>query len=153
AARNARAVVAGYRPTGAPSLSRRPPGWRRVSSLASRELPRRVSASRRGSRASPPVRTELPDHRCRSAHRRRGRRAREASRSRSGADERVRPRERTAGTLRAVTETARGWAERLGAVGIWTHDVERMSAAGASDYVRAIESLGFRAVWIQESTS
>src|SRR5207247_10825259 len=66
AARNARAVVAGYRLAGAPSLSRHPPGRRRVSSLASRELPRRVSASRRGPRASPPVRTELSDHRCRS---------------------------------------------------------------------------------------
>ena len=50
-----------------------------------------------------------------------------------------------------MTETARGWAERLGAVGIWTHDVERMSAAGARDYVRGIESLGFKALWIPES--
>jgi probable F420-dependent oxidoreductase len=50
-----------------------------------------------------------------------------------------------------VTEGARDWAERLGTVGVWTHDVERMSAAAARDYVRAIESFGFAALWIPES--
>jgi probable F420-dependent oxidoreductase len=50
-----------------------------------------------------------------------------------------------------VTEGAREWAKRLGTVGVWTHDVERMSAAGARDYVDAIESLGFTALWIPES--
>jgi probable F420-dependent oxidoreductase len=50
-----------------------------------------------------------------------------------------------------VTEGARAWATRLGAVGVWTHDVERMSAAGARDYVRAIESFGLAALWIPES--
>jgi len=50
-----------------------------------------------------------------------------------------------------VTEGAREWAERLGAVGVWTHDVERMSAAGAHDYVHTIESLGYAALWIPES--
>ena len=50
-----------------------------------------------------------------------------------------------------MTEAAREWADRLGAVGVWTHDVERMSAASARDYVRAIESLGFKALWIPES--
>jgi probable F420-dependent oxidoreductase len=50
-----------------------------------------------------------------------------------------------------VTEGAREWAERLGAVGIWTHDVERMSAADAHDYVQTIESLGYAALWIPES--
>jgi probable F420-dependent oxidoreductase len=50
-----------------------------------------------------------------------------------------------------VTEGARGWAKRLGTAGVWTHDVERMPAAGARDYVHAIESLGFAALWIPES--
>jgi len=50
-----------------------------------------------------------------------------------------------------VTEGAREWAKRLGAVGVWTHDVERMSALGARDYVHAIESFGFAALWIPES--
>jgi len=50
-----------------------------------------------------------------------------------------------------VTEGARDWAKRLGRVGVWTHDVERMPVAGARDYVRAIESLGFAALWIPES--
>ncbi len=50
-----------------------------------------------------------------------------------------------------MTEAAREWADRLGAVGVWTHDVERMSAASARDYVHAIESLGFAALWIPES--
>ncbi len=50
-----------------------------------------------------------------------------------------------------MTEGAREWAKRLGAVGVWTHDVERMSAADAGDYVHAIESFGFEALWIPES--
>ena len=50
-----------------------------------------------------------------------------------------------------MTEAARDWAKRLGAVGVWTHDVERMSAAGARDYVHAIEAFGFAALWIPES--
>ncbi len=50
-----------------------------------------------------------------------------------------------------MTEGAREWAKRLGTVGVWTHDVERMSAAGAHDYVQAIESLGFAALWFPES--
>ena len=50
-----------------------------------------------------------------------------------------------------MSEAAREWADRLGAVGVWTHDVERMSAASARDYVRAIESLGFKTLWIPES--
>jgi probable F420-dependent oxidoreductase len=50
-----------------------------------------------------------------------------------------------------VTDGARGWANRLGTVGVWTHDVERMPVGGARDYVHAIESLGFRALWIPES--
>jgi probable F420-dependent oxidoreductase len=50
-----------------------------------------------------------------------------------------------------VTEAAREWARRLGTVGVWTFDVERMPAAGARDYARAVESLGFAALWIPES--
>ena len=50
-----------------------------------------------------------------------------------------------------MTEAAREWAKRLGAIGVWTHDVERMPVAGARDYVHAIESLGFAALWIPES--
>ena len=50
-----------------------------------------------------------------------------------------------------MTEGAREWAKRLGTVGVWTHDVERMSAPSAREYVRAIESLGFAALWVPES--
>ena len=50
-----------------------------------------------------------------------------------------------------MSQGAREWAKRLGTVGVWTHDVERMSAAGARDYVQAIESLGFAALWFPES--
>ena len=50
-----------------------------------------------------------------------------------------------------MTDGAREWAKRLGTVGVWTHDVERMSAAVARDYVQAIESLGFAALWFPES--
>ena len=50
-----------------------------------------------------------------------------------------------------MTEAAREWAKRVGTVGVWTHDVERMSAASAHEYVRTIESLGLAALWIPES--
>ena len=50
-----------------------------------------------------------------------------------------------------MTDGAREWAKRVGTVGVWTHDVERMSAVGARDYVQAIESLGFPALWFPES--
>lgn len=50
-----------------------------------------------------------------------------------------------------MTEGAREWAKRLGTVGVWTHDVERMSAAAAGEYVRLIESLGLAALWMPES--
>lgn len=49
------------------------------------------------------------------------------------------------------SDGARIWAERLGRVGVWTPDVERLSAAAAREYVREIERLGVRALWIQES--
>jgi probable F420-dependent oxidoreductase len=50
-----------------------------------------------------------------------------------------------------VTGDAREWAKRLGTVGVWTFEAERMPAAGERDYARAIESLGFKALWIPES--
>jgi probable F420-dependent oxidoreductase len=50
-----------------------------------------------------------------------------------------------------VTEGAREWAKRLGTVGVWTFEAERMPAAGARDYARALESLGFAVLWIPES--
>ncbi len=46
---------------------------------------------------------------------------------------------------------ARTWARRLGRVGVWTLDVERLSAAGARDYVRELEHHGMRALWIPET--
>jgi probable F420-dependent oxidoreductase len=50
-----------------------------------------------------------------------------------------------------VTERAREWATRLGTIGVWTFEAERMPAAGARDYARALESLGFAVLWIPES--
>jgi probable F420-dependent oxidoreductase len=50
-----------------------------------------------------------------------------------------------------VTEGAREWAKRLGGIGVWTFEAERMPAAGERDYARAIESFGFAALWIPES--
>ena len=48
-------------------------------------------------------------------------------------------------------DQARAWAKRLGRVGTWTSDVERLSAAAARDYVRELERLGLQALWIPES--
>ncbi|MEK6208288.1 MAG: TIGR03620 family F420-dependent LLM class oxidoreductase [Chloroflexota bacterium] len=50
-----------------------------------------------------------------------------------------------------MTEAAREWAKRLGTVGVWTFDAERMPAAAERDYARAIESLGYPLLWIPES--
>jgi probable F420-dependent oxidoreductase len=46
---------------------------------------------------------------------------------------------------------ARAWAKRLGQIGAWTFDIERLAAAAARDYVRELESLGVHALWIPES--
>ena len=46
---------------------------------------------------------------------------------------------------------ARKWAKRLGRVGAWTFDLERLTAAAARDYVRELEGLGIAALWIPES--
>ncbi len=48
-------------------------------------------------------------------------------------------------------DEARKWAKRLGRVGAWTFDIERLSAAAARDYVRELEKLGIAALWIPES--
>jgi probable F420-dependent oxidoreductase len=48
-------------------------------------------------------------------------------------------------------DQARAWAKRLGRVGAWTFDIERLSAAAAREYVRELEALGVRALWIPES--
>jgi probable F420-dependent oxidoreductase len=50
-----------------------------------------------------------------------------------------------------VTEGAREWAKRLGTVGVWTFEAERMPAAAEREYGRAVESLGFNTLWIPES--
>ncbi|HEV8537100.1 MAG TPA: TIGR03620 family F420-dependent LLM class oxidoreductase [Candidatus Limnocylindria bacterium] len=49
-----------------------------------------------------------------------------------------------------MNEAARRWATRLGKVGVWTFDADRMAAAAERDFVRTLESLGFRALWIPE---
>ncbi|MEP6694956.1 MAG: TIGR03620 family F420-dependent LLM class oxidoreductase [Chloroflexota bacterium] len=46
---------------------------------------------------------------------------------------------------------ARTWAKRLGRVGAWTFDIERLTAAAARDYVRELETLGVGVLWIPES--
>jgi len=48
-------------------------------------------------------------------------------------------------------DQARTWAKRLGEIGAWTFDIERLTAAAARGYVRELESLGIRALWIPES--
>jgi probable F420-dependent oxidoreductase len=48
-------------------------------------------------------------------------------------------------------DEARKWAQRLGRVGVWTFDIERLSATVARDYVRELEHLGIRTLWIPES--
>jgi probable F420-dependent oxidoreductase len=50
-----------------------------------------------------------------------------------------------------VKEQARAWASRIGRVGIWTFDAERMPASAERDYARAIERAGFKTLWIPES--
>ena len=46
---------------------------------------------------------------------------------------------------------ARKWAQRLGRIGAWTFDLERLSAAAAREYVRELEHLGISTLWIPES--
>jgi probable F420-dependent oxidoreductase len=46
---------------------------------------------------------------------------------------------------------ARTWAKRLGRVGAWTFDIERLTAVAAREYARELEGLGITALWIPES--
>jgi probable F420-dependent oxidoreductase len=48
-------------------------------------------------------------------------------------------------------DAARTWAKRLGRVGAWSFEVERLAAAAARGYVRELEGLGIGALWIPEA--
>jgi probable F420-dependent oxidoreductase len=48
-------------------------------------------------------------------------------------------------------DAARTWAKRLGRVGAWSFDVERLPASAARNYVRGLEGLGITALWIPEA--
>lgn len=50
-----------------------------------------------------------------------------------------------------MSEEARRWAKRLGRVGAWSFDVERLNAESARAYARDLESLGVQTLWIPES--
>ncbi len=50
-----------------------------------------------------------------------------------------------------MTDDARLWARRLGRVGAWSFDVERLSADDARAYARDLESVGVPSLWIPES--
>lgn len=47
-------------------------------------------------------------------------------------------------------EDARRWAHRIGRVGVWSIDVQRLGAIDARAYVRELEVLGVSALWIPE---
>jgi len=47
--------------------------------------------------------------------------------------------------------TAREAAARLGPVGVWSFELERMTAADEGRLAQEVESLGFQALWIPES--
>jgi probable F420-dependent oxidoreductase len=48
-------------------------------------------------------------------------------------------------------DQARTWAKRLGRVGAWTFDIERLTAVAAREYARGLEGVGIPALWIPES--
>ncbi len=48
-------------------------------------------------------------------------------------------------------KTAREAATRLGPIGVWSFDLERMSAADEGRIAQEVEALGFKALWIPES--
>src|SRR4029077_13074105 len=48
-------------------------------------------------------------------------------------------------------KTAREAAARLGPIGIWSFELERMTAADERRLAQEVESLGFNALWIPES--
>src|SRR5438128_10139468 len=47
--------------------------------------------------------------------------------------------------------TAREAAARLGPIGVWSFELERMTAADEGRLAQQVESLGFKALWIPES--
>jgi probable F420-dependent oxidoreductase len=48
-------------------------------------------------------------------------------------------------------KTAREAAARLGPIGVWSFELERMTAADEARIAQEVESLGFKALWIPES--
>ena len=50
-----------------------------------------------------------------------------------------------------MSDQARLWAKRLGPVGAWTFDVERLGADDARTYARDLEVAGVPVLWIPES--
>jgi probable F420-dependent oxidoreductase len=50
-----------------------------------------------------------------------------------------------------MSDQARAWARRLGPVGAWTFDVERLGADDARTYARDIEAASVPVLWIPES--
>ena len=50
-----------------------------------------------------------------------------------------------------MRDDVRVWRERLGPVGAWTFDAERLSAEDARAYGRELESLGVPSLWLPES--
>jgi len=50
-----------------------------------------------------------------------------------------------------MSDEARLWAKRLGPVGAWTFDVERLGADDARRYARDLEAAGVPVLWIPES--
>jgi probable F420-dependent oxidoreductase len=50
-----------------------------------------------------------------------------------------------------VSQEARAWAKRLGRVGAWTFDIERLGAEDARTYSRDLEAAGLPVLWIPES--
>ena len=50
-----------------------------------------------------------------------------------------------------MSDDARAWAKRLGRVGAWSFDLERLNAESALAYARDLEALGVPSLWIPES--
>ncbi|HET7699306.1 MAG TPA: TIGR03620 family F420-dependent LLM class oxidoreductase [Candidatus Limnocylindria bacterium] len=50
-----------------------------------------------------------------------------------------------------MSDDARRWAARLGPIGAWSFDVERLAAADARRYAQDLEALGIPVLWIPES--
>ena len=50
-----------------------------------------------------------------------------------------------------MSEQARAWAKRLGPIGAWSFDAERLGAADARAYARDLEALRVTTLWLPES--